>query len=447
MFRIKKHKERVKTVLIVLLSVSAVFLGLQSGLFDEPLRAGGLTFDAPTPLATAGQVSPAALPTAMMATLAEGVHHGHRMDGQGGFNGAEGLSALYDLFASSLGEALGSSGDAYPVNLSAWEIALSGEGVFFQYDIALPGAVFAGWFGTDVGGADGQMQRMILSIRQEAVYLYYTGRGGMPYRSATAVDPIALREKLRTLEPNGAQFGFSNPAWTGADPYTVLLPHYNEIPIIMGHNAIGAAFGHLDEVLGRFGMHLTLARYIDEAGMRTMVEDGATLRLSENGLISFQCQGDFPRVVAGSGGGLPSLSQAIEVAREIAQVLTLFSDMADVYLTNWYYGSGYSDGQLVLTFGYYLGGIPIWTEYPAATIVIHGRYVREATLFVRGFAHRGQFSSVIPELQATAASGGAPLTLTYVSTEENTTQTARASSVLQARWLLTPDAEGVTPHG
>jgi len=426
MHRIKTHKERVKSLFIVILSLSAVFLGLRTGLFDEPLRAGGFGGGVP-PLAITGQASPAAFPRAIMASLGFGSYHGQRMDGQGGRHDT-GLFALYHLFAGSLGEALGSSSPSEPVSLEAWETALTGAGVFFQYDVEISGTVLAGWLRTEVGGADGAMQRMVLSLQQGAVYLYYMGRDGIPHRSETAVDASTLHETLDTFEPNGAQYGFQIPAFTGADPFTLVLARYDGIPVITQSNTMADIFRQLDIVLGRFGMHLSMARYLDESGVRTMVEEGATLRLSESGLIHYHCQADVPRLAVWEEGERP-LSGAIEAAREIAHVLERFSGEANVQLSNWYLASGYLDGSVILYFSYYLGGIPIWMDSPAATVVIRGRYVREVTLFARSFARTGEYSAVMPEVQAAAAAGEAELVLSYVSTEDDT---------LRTHWLTQP---------
>jgi len=422
--RRKIHKERIKSLLILVLSLSAVFLGLRTGLFDEPLRAGRLE-DAP-PLVISGQASPAAFPTTIMVSLGSGSYHGQRMDGQGG-NYDTGLTILYHLFSGSLGEALGSSTPSEPVSLEEWESALAGVGVFFQYDTEISGTVLAGWLGTEVGGADGGMQRMVLSLRQNAVYLYYMGQDGIPHRSGTAVAGSALYENLEAFEPNGAQYGFQVAAFTG-EPFTVLLSSYDGIPVIAEAGVMVEVFRQLETVLGYFGMHLSLARYLDEDGVRRMEEEGATLRLSESGLIHYRCQADMPRLVAWEAGE-SSLSLAIEAAREIAQVLERFSGEANVQLSNWYYGSDYIDGSLILYFSYYLGGIPIWTDDPAATIVIRGSYVREVTLFARAFTRTGQYSIVMPELQAAVAAGDARLRLSYVSAERDS---------LRAGWLVQP---------
>lgn len=430
MRRNKMHKERIKTLLIVLFSISAVVLGLRTGLFDEPLRAGG--FGDALPRVTTGQAAPATFPTTMMINLGFASHHGQRMDGED-----TGVSALYDLFAGTLGEALGSSSISEPVPIEAWKSALTGQGVFFQYDVEVPGAVLAGWLGTDVGSAGGLMWRMALSVRQGVVYLYYMGRDGIPHRSATAVDAGVLGENIEGVEPNGAQYGFQTPAFLGADPFTVLLPSYDGFPVIIEFSAAGAVFGELDVVLERFGMHLSRARYLDEGGVRTMVEDGATLRFSGTGLIHYHCQADTPRVVAWDAGE-PSLTDAIETAREIAQVLEQFSDEATVRLSNWYYASGYADGSVVFHFSYYFDGIPIWTNDPAATVIVRGRYVREVTLFARAFRRTGRVSVVMPELQAAAAAGDGQLVLSYAGTEEDT---------LRVRWIVRPWEGEVTADG
>ena len=436
MQRNKIYKERVKTLLLVLLSISAVFLGLRTGLFDEPLRAGGFGGSAPV-RTVADQAYPAAFPTTIMVSLGEGVYHGQRMDGQGDAE-EEGLEVLFGRFAVFFGEALESAGFSEPVTMEEWERALTDLGVFFQYDVEIPGDVLARWFDTEASGELGAMERMTLSASQNAVYLYYMGRDDLPRRRETTVDVGALRGQIQSLAPNGAQYGFQVPAFTGTNRSTVLLAQYEGIPVIRGHNAISAVFEHLDTMLEHFGMHLSRVRYLDVSGVRTMVEDDATLRLTEHGLVHYHCQADAPRLVAWEGER--SFAGAVETGREVAQILERLSGDATIQLSDWYDASAYSDGQLVLYFSYYLGGIPVWTEYPAARIVIRGRYVREVTLFARTFVRTGHFSAVMPELQATAASGGEPLTLAYVYAEEG-------NENWRARWLVTPRREEVAVNG
>jgi hypothetical protein len=120
MRRNKMHKEQIKTLLLILLSISAVFLGLRTGLFDEPLRAGGFGGAAPMRTVT-DSVSPAAFPKAIMISLGEGAYHGQRMDGQGGTE--DGLSTLYAMFTAHLGEALETAEPSAPVSIEAWKRA------------------------------------------------------------------------------------------------------------------------------------------------------------------------------------------------------------------------------------------------------------------------------------------------------------------------------------
>jgi len=149
----------------------------------------------------------------------------------------------------------------------------------------------------------------------------------------------------------------------------------------------------------------------------------------ENGLITFHCPGENPRLTV-RGDGLLDVAEAIETARRITLALGDLAGDADIYLTEW----GYEDGYFVLQFGYYLGGIPIWTEYPAATVVIWERYVREVTLFARNFHRSEQVSAVIPELQAAAAvTDGATLVLTYVAVED---AIGGQAANMHARWLI-----------
>ena len=418
----RRNKEGIKTLAILVLSVSAVFLALASGLFEGQIPGGGQAVSDWGFASTPGDMIPAARPTAAMATLTSDGQQGHQM--------GAGLLALYELFSSDLGEALGSSGPPVRVTREAWEAALSAPGVLFRYDLALPGAVLARWLGTEIGSADGLMQDIYLSAGAEAVHLYFMGPDRIPYRSETAASPDALRGSLDRLGPNGARYGFRDPVYRGPDPDTILLPAYDEIPLIYGHNAIGAIYGQMELFLSHLGLNPALVRYIDEAGGRTIVEDGTTLRLNENGLITFLCRDDSPRLTVISDG-LPDLAESIEAARRIVWGLGFAAETAELFLTDW----AYADGTFTLQFRYYMGGLPIWTAYPAATVVISGRYIRDISFLARSFYRSGRYGAVIPEIQAAAAAGRARLQLSYALPGDDPSL-GREPAEFLPRWLL-----------
>ena len=421
-------KERIKTISIVLLSISAVALGLGTGLFDAPIRAGGLytvieEMRLAHPLRQEIAV-PAAWPTTVMATAEPGLHRGYRLTGQEGND--SGPRLIYDLFSGSFGEALGSSGESVVVGQEAWERALTGPGIFFRYDVEVPGDVLARWFGVEPGGAVGLMELICLSVGPDTVYLYYMGRDGIPHRSPTALRPADIRESLEMLEPNGALYGFTQTE--DIDPYTIFLPHYSGIPTLRESNAIGAVHGQRDAFLTSLGMNTALVRSLDEPGIRTIVEENATLRLYEDGLIRYQYLDTRPHIEEEP----LDLAQAIEIARQIAGTLRLVSGEADIYLVDWV-----QDGaEFVLEFHYYIGGLPIWTDRPAATVILNGSQVTEVILLARYYARTEGFSSLIPKRQAAAAGGGS-LILAYVPTmDPEGQQTQGIFTELRAAWLL-----------
>ncbi|MCL2569419.1 MAG: hypothetical protein FWE12_08370 [Oscillospiraceae bacterium] len=431
---IRANKERIKTLFIVLLAASAVILGHATGLFTLPIQTGGTAggYDM-RPSDRAGNISSAARPSAVLATRGDGLSRGHLADQGEDFGPSEGLRALYELFTGHLGQALGSSGDAVPVNRADWEAALSGQSVFFRYDVELPGEVLAQWFGTEVGGANRLMQQLALAVGGDTVYLYFKGRDGIAYRSTTAVRPSDIQDALRTLVPNGARFGFLDPVYAGQDPDAVLLGRYGGIPAIRSYNAVGGVYAqHRDAFLDALGFTPALVRYFDEDGARTIVEGGNTLRIHETGLIT---SAHASLLVAGYGS--LELAEAIEAARRIVQVLDLVSGAAEVYLTDW----TYADGQFHLTFNYYLSGVPIWTPSPAATVTIIGRHIAEVSLLVRTFERTGAYAPVMPEIQASAAMGGVPIRLTYAVADGDAGSVSHGAVEMRARWLLLLEPE------
>jgi len=335
-----------------------------------------------------------------------------------------------------VGEALGSSGPSEPVTRATWEAALSDRGVFFRYDAPLPGEVFARWLGTEIGGATGLMQQVFLSARTDAVYLYHTGADGLPYRSPTAVRPEDLLATLAAYQPNGARFGFLDPAYTGPNPDAILLVDYSDFPVIRSENAAGGVYAQERAFLEGLGLNPALIRSLDEHGTRTIVEGGATVVIHEHRLITYHCQSENPRLAI---EGVRGPAEVLDLARRIAQTLHLTSGEAEVYLTNWFYTDGHPSGQIVYQFSYFIDGVPIWTESPAATVVVTGRYVTEVTLFARAFYRTEQTAPMMPEIQAAAASGGVPLRLTFAAASGAEGPESGETVELRTRWLL---AEG-----
>jgi len=430
-----RAKERIKTLLIVLLSVSAVGLGLGTGLFDGAIRSMGFYAtieEMLLPEATPQHaVVSAARPTAALASLGPDTAYGHRWDGPA----SVGVIDLYGQFFGILGEAFGSSGPPIPVSRADWEATLSNPGVFFRYDLELPGSVLTRWFGTEPGAIAQPLQMLYLSVHSGRVYLYFMGGDNLPHRAATAVRAEDILEILHTLTPNGARFGFQATADPALDPNTILLPRYDQIPTVLEQSAIGGIYRNLDELLTR--LHITaLARSMDEGGTRIFVEEGATLRISEDGVIHYLYRGDAPRITTGESA--PDLWEAIELARQIADILALTSGAADIYLTEF----DQQGDTFTIRFGYYIGSLPIWTDVPAAQVTISGRYVTEVTLFARNYYQTDLFSAVLPEIQATAAAGDIPLRLAYAPADTVDGNPVQTGTEFRARWTLGAVGEG-----
>ena len=414
---IRAHKERIKILFIALLSVSAVLLAFHTGLFGAPIQAGGARSEqvATRPWDRDGHIQAAARPGAAMASLGDGAFRGHLLE----------PAILYDLLSGHLGEALASVGASAPVTRVEWEHALTNPGVFFRYDVALPAAVLAAWLGAQAEDTDAHIASLFLSAGQDTVYLYYMDQDGTAHRSTTAVRAEALHDVLAVLTPNGAQFGFLDPAYTGSNPDTILLADYGGLPTLESHNAVSGVYAQQLAFLDALGLNPALVRQLDEGGTRTIVEGGTTLIIHENGLMNYHCRSEHPRLVVNEAG----LGGAIQIAQGIVQVLELTSEAASVQLTDWHY----EQGQFVLTFGYYFGGLPIWTERPAATVVISEHAVTEVTLFARAFLETGQTVSVMPEIQAAAAAGNTPLRLSFAAIDETDDS---AAITLHPRWLF-----------
>ena len=102
----------------------------------------------------------------------------------------------------------------------------------------------------------------------------------------------------------------------------------------------------------------------------------------------------------GAGG----MVQCIEIARQLTEnTLGKLSGEAELLLTS----AKEENGEVVVTFGYSLGGIPVFVNPDGWAAQFHLRegYVTTFTLYFRGYTKSGETTELLPELQAAAALG------------------------------------------
>lgn len=176
----KKLVERVKSLLIVLLSCSAVYLAVRtqlpvalSGLLpSESRESGGQTTQESRTLA--------AQPLRMAVTIRGGeetLRYGVQYD-------QEAQDALFQQVYSLLVEALSSAGTPEIVDEQAWRQALNtAPGLYFDWQDNLPFSVLNGWLSVNNEQLSGALRRLVLTSQNGQAVIYYSAQNGTYYRA------------------------------------------------------------------------------------------------------------------------------------------------------------------------------------------------------------------------------------------------------------------------
>ena len=395
-----KRRERFKNCIILLLSVSAVFFGFQAGIFNAPIRAQVLATSGTQALAqpfNSGSQSPF-LPTQIAVNL------GPEGSFTSGVNTPD--ATVLELGEDSLPflhSALQSLGAQEEVPYHLWAEALGSWGILFSFSNHLSLSDFSLLFAPQGNLPVGQSRALYLSLKESGVFLYFLGTDNEVFRAPTNVNRQAFSLFIEGTSPNASSILFDFEAGLPAIGHST----YTNFPVITAQTA--HMYQHLELLLQRFDFNPSLVRYVESDGVRTMVEEGATLRIFEDGLITYQYQGQNPRLLVTSEE-VPTLAQAILAAYRLASLVSIVAGDAQLSFREY----TYQNGRFVIEFEYLLHGVPVLGAYPAARVVIDGRFVREVSLFAQHFSHSGEFSSILSTQQAQLAAGGQGVRLLYV---------------------------------
>lgn len=430
MFKNKRMVERVKSLLIVLLSCSAVYLAVRT---QMPIALSGLLPAGTTQSGsqtTQENRTQAAQPMRMAVTLRggeESLRYGVQYD-------QEAQDALFQQVYSLLVEALSSADAPENVTEKAWQEALNtAPGVYFDWQDQLSFPVLTGWLSVDNEQLTGQVRRLMLTAQEGQAVIYYCGQDEVYYRAVCGmVDVSRLSEAIAGIKENGARFAFEVEEYSALAPYTLLLGENITPKVYQASNPLEqeSVQEEVRQVLD-FSTDSSVS-YVtsDEQVIRN---GNDTLRVAADGTLTYTAADDgssrYP--VAGSG-----VYWAVERCRQLmADALGDWCGQARVYLRS-VEEIGTESWQI--EFGYLLNGVPVRLGeegYAARFQVADGR-VSSYTLCLRSYTDSGTTSVVLPQRQAMAAMEakghqGEELQLVYLDTGA---QQVSASWAAASQW-------------
>ena len=416
--RRRRHSglERLKSLLIVLLTLSALALTLRVLLFNELAGQGPRGWlDNLTSLFRQEQTASTGDPGGSIQSSAAAQPVRLSVS-----DGSERFAVQYDTaqtdqMFSSLGillsEALSSAAAPSEVTEQAWRDALCAPGVWFDFLGDIPLEALYAWMVE--GGSNPNLTaaaRQVAVARDDGggVSLYYHNvEDGLYYACRTAVAYEGHMDELVTgYGGNGASFVFEleeGGGYDGLDPY-VLLSAATPSPAVFrastplsgtDTNAVSA----LQESLS-FQVSSD-AIYAIPGGLRLRL-GRETLEIGGDGTVTYHTSEELPiRYPVGEDGC--TVTELVETTRRLAaDTVGRTCGAARLYLAGVETGE---DGAVTVSFGYSLNGAAVLlpADGCAARFTVQDGQITDYTLRFREYEETAEHSLLLPERQAAAA--------------------------------------------
>lgn len=390
--------EIIKDILIVLLTVSALWLLLRSGLTNYLIRQEDSVIS--TQQTQSVGWADTVRPLRMVATIEDGEH----MLRYGVQHDQETVDELFQQTASLLVEALANAGEPETVTRSQWNRALQrAPGWNFDFQGEMPLPVLLGWLSGEPGELNAVVRRIVLTVEREQVVLYYCdATTGNYYRCrCDVITPAQLKSSVEGLSDNGAFYAFENKSYSDLDPDTLLTEDGYARPVYLGANPVSNGRSNLEVLMEDLGFPLAGCSFYS-AEEEVARSGSETVRLDRTGIVEYKAGTDAGRFqVSGMDDPEQECFLAVESCwRLAAQIMRNRCGQVQLYLnhvektpTGW-----------EVIFDYCLDGSVVWLESGhAAHFIVEEGKVSSFTMRVRNYQRSDQTQIVMPALQAAAA--------------------------------------------
>ena len=391
-----------KNVLIVLLLCSAVWLAVRSqlfipltGMFQEDMQPSG-------PLQSqGGSMAQAARPMRLAVNLPGGAgvaRYGVEYD-------TATSNALFEQVASLLIEVLPGVDGAELVTREQWEQAMAtAPGVMLDMQGEVPLSVLAGWLSSEESLPGGTVRRMVLTMWQGSVALYYQdAHSGLYYRCLSQVaNQSQLDQMVSALADNRAAFAFEVDAFQGLDGDMLVMERLPELAVYNAANPLAEGRTSLAELVAELGFPVDASSFYPSGSEQVCRSGSDSIRLSNRGIAIYESgAGESPHFVVAARRGEATLFESVEACRQLAAAtIGARCGQARLYLISAREGP---DG-LEVCFGYSLNGVIVQLERDsAARFIVRGGQIVRFELVFRSYTDRGEHCVVMPVAQAIAA--------------------------------------------
>lgn len=315
------------------------------------------------------------------------------------------VNTVFQQVAGLLMETLSSAETPQTIHREDWERALNqAPGYCFDFQGLMPLSALTGWLGVERSMPDAVVRRMLLTVWEDSVALYYYdyAAGNWCRCTSQVVSVVQLEDALTGLTADGTYYAFESDVADVMAPDTVLTPVPNPLPIYAAANPVAGGRSALEVLMTDLGFSLSGCVFYTAAGEEVARNGSDTLRLSKNGVVEYQANENgaqqFPVTrIAGES----RVFSMVETCRQLLQqVVRDRCGQARLYLTR----AEERNGGWHLEFGYSLNGVPVrLKDAPAACFDISGEHIVAFTIALRSYTAGEETCLVLPPVQAAAA--------------------------------------------
>lgn len=402
----RQRRDRLQNLLIVLLSVSAIFLFAltQAELLHWELLPGAAASE------LGGQESDGVSRLQELdwpVTLVISEAGGDRRYQQLATSDST-FTAVERLWEDALRQAQS------PQEIAAadFQAALELPGLYASFPVPVPACILAARLGL-VSGEETAVQRLLLTAEGSGAALLFSS-GERFWRCETPLSADELTTLAGQLGGESCLFAFEQEEQSTLHPLTVLpsaLPQVREL-----NAAPNSAV--TEELLNYFGFNShTTSRYTDASGTEVIVESPRRLSVTANGLVRYLGAASYaPESFRLSDAAEPTLTELVDGAYGLLLQLPGFPGGEERFYLS---AIRQESGSCTLCFSYMAGGLPIAAAdgSAAAELTIAGGIVTQLSLRLCSYTAAESLSLLLPVTQAAAIAAehpGLEMALSYV---------------------------------
>ena len=411
--RHRRGVETLKSILIVLLSLSAVYLTLLTLDYSKvtwaPLQ-GVLALFHPQADQDAADIIPSGQSSISPRPVRIAVCDG--TDRFASQYDTQQTDQMFEELSILLTEALSSASSPRQISEDEWRQALEAPGVWFDFLGAVPLDALYAWLGD--GGTNSALihsaRRMAVSADEDGqVRLsYHNESDGLYYACDTTVVYGGHMDLLVSgYGSNGVSFAFEWKEGSGyevLDPYVLISAGALQPPVYHASNPLGEIDDTVMTALQQAVSFQPQSNSVYPVANGIRIREGReTLEISRNGTVVYHDgDGDSLRypIAGGENAGLFSLTEA--TWQLAADTVGRWCGAARLYLMD---VEEQADGSILVSYGYTLNGaeVALPDGACAARFLVRKGQITDYTLTFRSYEQSGQTSLVLRERQAAAA--------------------------------------------